>query len=231
MTANGSRGDRVSTICNGLRRAILEGALRPGDRLPEDALGDSFGVSRTISRQVLTQLAGEGLVELRRNRIATVWHPTPDDARDIFDIRVALERQVAEHLAGRLSDAQVDTLRGMVAAETMAKDGAEASALRLAIEFHVVLAQMTGRPVLIRYVTEICHRACLALLALGQPISSECSISEHLDLIQTIRQGPADRAADALEAHLVAVTARALIQAGAVPVRDLASILAPYAQG
>ena len=67
----GSRAASPSaSICRSLRRAIVEQAIRPGDRLPEDALGERFGVSRTIARQALGQLAGEGLVELRRNRIA-----------------------------------------------------------------------------------------------------------------------------------------------------------------
>lgn len=81
-TASRSEGDRMSAICHGIRRAIIEGALFPGDRLPEDALGESFGVSRTIARHALGQLAAEGLVDLRRNRIATVAAPTPADARD-----------------------------------------------------------------------------------------------------------------------------------------------------
>ncbi|SPZ48465.1 putative transcriptional regulatory protein [Agrobacterium tumefaciens] len=67
-----SEGDRVAAICTGLRRAIIERALHPGDRLPEDSLGERFGVSRTIARHALGQLAAEGLVDLRRNRIAVV---------------------------------------------------------------------------------------------------------------------------------------------------------------
>jgi DNA-binding GntR family transcriptional regulator len=64
--------DKVSVICRALRRAIIEQALEPGAKLPEDSLGERFGVSRTIARHALGQLAAEGLVELRRNRIA-VW--------------------------------------------------------------------------------------------------------------------------------------------------------------
>ena len=58
--------DKVGTICRALRRAIIEQALEPGAKLPEDALGERFGVSRTIARHALGQLAAEGLVELRR---------------------------------------------------------------------------------------------------------------------------------------------------------------------
>src|SRR6267142_2177809 len=67
--------DKVSVICRALRRAIIEQALEPGAKLPEDSLGERFGVSRTIARHALGQLAAEGLVELRRNRIAVVATP------------------------------------------------------------------------------------------------------------------------------------------------------------
>ena len=69
---NAESSDKVSVICRALRRAIIEQALEPGAKLPEDSLGERFGVSRTIARHALGQLAAEGLVELRRNRIAVV---------------------------------------------------------------------------------------------------------------------------------------------------------------
>ena len=71
-------------ICRALRRAIIEQALEPGAKLPEDSLGERFGVSRTMARYALGQLASEGLVELRRNRIAVVVTPSWQDARDIW---------------------------------------------------------------------------------------------------------------------------------------------------
>lgn len=227
-TASRSEGDRMSAICHGIRRAIIEGALFPGDRLPEDALGESFGVSRTIARHALGQLAAEGLVDLRRNRIATVAAPTPADARDIFDIRVALERQVVGHLAGHLIDAQIRELKDIVRQEHDARDGPEGASIRLATEFHIRLAEMTGRPILVRYVTEICYRAGLSLSSLGRPHSSECAISEHLQLIDTIAKGPADKAAQMMADHLEAVASRALLGGQEARGRDLVSILAPY---
>lgn len=224
-------GDRMAAICQGIRRAIIEGALMPGDRLPEDALGESFGVSRTIARHALGQLAAEGLVDLRRDRIATVTAPTPADARDIFDIRVALERQVVQHLAGHLSPDQVATLKEIVRQEHDARHGPDGASIRLATEFHIRLAEMTGKPILVRYVTEICYRAGLSLSALARPHSSDCAISEHLALIDLIAKGPADKAADLMAEHLEAVAARALLSGDRSRRRDLVNILQPYAKG
>ncbi|WP_134681051.1 GntR family transcriptional regulator [Paracoccus ravus] len=233
MTASKARsgdGDRFGKICQGIRRAILEAALMPGDRLPEDSLGESFGVSRTIARHALGQLAAEGLVELRRNRIATVSAPTPSDARDIFDIRVALERQVVQHLAGTLTDPQVAELKAIVEAEHAARHGPDGASIRLATEFHIRLAELTRKPILIRYVTEICYRAGLSLSSLGRPHSSECAINEHLALIEVIRTGPSDKASQMMAEHLEAVASRALLGGEGRQARDLVSILQPYAE-
>ncbi len=89
-----SSTDRVATIYRALRHAIIEQALSPGAKLPEDAIGERFGASRTIVRHVLGQLAAEGLVELRRNRGAAVATPSWEEARDIFDVRLGLERLI-----------------------------------------------------------------------------------------------------------------------------------------
>ncbi|TGR68344.1 GntR family transcriptional regulator [bacterium M00.F.Ca.ET.194.01.1.1] len=222
-------GDRVAAICTALRRAIIERALQPGDRLPEDALGERFGVSRTIARHALGQLAAEGLVDLRRNRIAVVATPSFEDARDIFDIRLDLEKQVVRRLAGKLTDAQAKQLKAIVEAEHEARHGPKGASIRLATDFHVLLAEMTGKPILIRYVTEICYRAGLSLAAFGRPHSSDCAVSEHLDLIEVIRTGPAEKAEAMMVEHLEAVASRALLQSSGAKPRDLMDILAPYA--
>ena len=91
--------DRGSVIYKALWHAIIEQALQPGTKLPEDAIGEKFGASRTIVRAALARLAAEGLVELRRNRGAAVATPGWSEARDIFDVRIGLERLVVTKLA------------------------------------------------------------------------------------------------------------------------------------
>ena len=67
---------RTEKVQLALRRAILEQRLTPGTRLPEDAIGEAFGASRTIAREALGRLATEGLVELIPNRGAFVANPS-----------------------------------------------------------------------------------------------------------------------------------------------------------
>src|ERR1700749_4398135 len=133
--------DRTGQIYRALRHAIIEQALEPGAKLPEDAIGERFGASRTIVRAALGQLAAEGLVELRRNRGASVASPAWEEARDTFDVRLGLERLVMSRLAGSLTREQIKTLEAHVDEEEKAQGNNEALSIRLATEFHILLAE------------------------------------------------------------------------------------------
>lgn len=222
--------DKVGTICRALRRAIIEQALEPGTKLPEDALGERFGASRTIARHALGQLAAEGLVELRRNRIAVVATPSWQEARDTFDIRIELEGLVVRQLAGRLSKAQIAALKAHVDAEDAARGGPDSVSIRLATEFHILLATMTDSPILIRYVSEVSYRCCLILSLFSRPHSSECAINEHRLLIDALVSGNAEEVMRLMHHHLVSVAERALVEQGKPRGRDIMDILAPYAE-
>ncbi|HUN12328.1 MAG TPA: GntR family transcriptional regulator [Rhabdaerophilum sp.] len=222
------KGSRSQSVYRALRRAIIEQALRPGMKLPEDSLGDELGVSRTLVREALGRLAIEGLVELKPNKGASVAYPSLEDARDVFDVRRALERQVMLSLAGRLTPQQLEQLEAHVRREDAAhgRDGPES--IRLAGEFHILLAEMTGNALLSRYVQEVSSRCSLILAIYGRPHSSECAVSEHRQLIDALRDGKAELAMRLMDSHLDSVVARAVLAPrGNADIRDL---IAPYAK-
>jgi len=218
---------RAQAVYKALRRAIIEQALKPGMKLPEDSIGEQLGVSRTLVREAFGRLAVEGLVELKPNRGANVAYPTLEEARDVFDVRRGLERLVAENLAGRLTTAQAAELEAHVRLEEKAhgQDGPES--IRLSGEFHIKLAEMTGNALLLRYVQEASSRCSLILAIYGRPHSSECAVSEHRQLIEALRAGDAARAAALMDHHLQSVVTRALLAPRAE--RDIRDVLAPYA--
>ena len=222
--------DRGSAIYRALRHAIMEQALMPGTKLPEDAIGEQFGASRTLVRHALGQLAAEGLVELRRNRGASVATPSWDEARDIFEVRLALERLIVERLTGRLSPAQIATLSAHVDQEERAKGKNEPLSIRLATEFHILLAEMTGSPVLTRYLGELASRCGLILSLYSRPHSSECAVSEHRSIIEALKSKNVERAVALMSEHLEAVVSRALIREHRVRDHDIRTILSSYAE-
>ena len=222
------KGSRALAVYRAIRRAIIEQALRPGQKLPEDSIGEEFGVSRTLVREALGRLSVEGLVELKPNRGASVAYPTLEEARDVFDVRRSLERLVVQSLAGRLSAGQLLGLETHVRREDDAhgRDGPES--IRLAGEFHILLAEMTGNALLIRYVHEVCSRCSLILALYGRPHSSECAVNEHRQIIEALRSGDVERASTVMDHHLEAVAARAVLAPRISG--DIRDLLAPYAR-
>lgn len=218
---------RTEAVHEALRQAIIEQRLQPGAKLPEDAIGDAFGASRTIAREALGRLAVEGLVELKQNRGAFVANPTLDEGRDVFVVRRGLERIVTECLAGKLKPAEIEALREHVAREQEVSGHNEVESIRLAGEFHLLLARLTGNHVLVRYVTEVVSRCSLILAMYGRPHSSDCGVNEHVEIVDALAAGDASRAAALMDHHVAAVASRALLQEKAE--RDIRDVLAPYA--
>ena len=219
---------RAESVYKALRRAIIEQALKPGMKLPEDSIGEQLGVSRTLVREAFGRLAVEGLVELKPNRGASVAYPTLEEARDVFEVRRGLERLVAENLAGRLTATQAAELEAHVEQEEKAHEQDGPESIRLSGEFHIKLATMTGNALLLRYVQEASSRCSLILAIYGRPHSSECAVSEHRQLIEALRSGDAARAAALMDHHLRSVVTRALLTPRVE--RDIRDVLAPYAR-
>jgi DNA-binding GntR family transcriptional regulator len=220
---------RAEVIAGALRRAIIEQALEPGAKLPEDMVGESFGVSRTIARRALELLAAEELVEFRPNRGAAVAKPSLAEGRDLFGVRIDLERVVARRLTGTLSRDDVGRLTGMVEREHAAHHQGLPAYIRLAAEFHCVLGEMTGSPVLSRLLAQLVWRSALVLRIHGRPRWDSCNIQEHTDLIAALSGDDPARADALMLQHLNSVLLRALD--GDAHVRDSApeDVLPRYA--
>jgi len=218
---------RSGSVYRALKRAIIDQALSPGAKLPEDAIGERLGVSRTLVREALQRLNAEGLVELRPNRGAYVAVPSLEDGQDIFAVRNALEKLFVTTLAGRLTQAQRQQLEEHVAAEERASGNDGATSIRLAGEFHTLLAEMTGNALLVRYVNEVVSRCSLILALYGRPHSSDCAVSEHRQLLAALAEGRGEHAAELMGVHLEAIASRALLVREE---RDLGDLLAAYAR-
>lgn len=97
-----------------VRAAILDLRLRPGERLIERELTENLGVSRATVREVIRQLAAEGLVTVVPQRGAEVTSLSASDATDIYEMRASLEALAVRRFVQRAGDEQVRALRAAV---------------------------------------------------------------------------------------------------------------------
>ncbi|MGJ8624548.1 MAG: GntR family transcriptional regulator [Yoonia sp.] len=192
-----------------LRKAIIEQALKPGMRLPEDTVGEQFGVSRTIVRHALVRLENEGLVVTQKNRGAFVAEPSKEEAQHIFEVRRCLETEVIRVLCQGIHKDGFDRLEAHVRHEDVVKGKNDPVSIRLAGEFHILLSELTGNSVLARYVSEVVLRCSLIMSLYARNHSSECAVDEHSQIIEAIRAGDQTRASEIMDHHLGAVAGRA----------------------
>lgn len=94
-----------------LRNAIVEGRFEPGERLVERELCALTGVSRTSVREALRHLESQGLVRTLPNRGPVVAELSLDEARQIYEVRQALEPLAASLFAERASEVELQALR------------------------------------------------------------------------------------------------------------------------
>ncbi|WP_221796323.1 GntR family transcriptional regulator [Oceanobacter mangrovi] len=94
-------------VLEALRSAIMSFRFLPGDRLIERDLCDMLGVSRTSVREALRHLESEGLVEYLDGKGPRVAVITMEQAREIYELRCALEGLVAQLFTVRASDEQM----------------------------------------------------------------------------------------------------------------------------
>jgi DNA-binding GntR family transcriptional regulator len=208
MSTNLTRSDAIYAS---LRRAILEQALKPGTKLPEDSIGDTFGVSRTSARNALVRLSSDGLVEIKPNRGAAVAMPTLEEAEEVFALRRCLEREVIERLCKRMPKDGIDALVSHVREEERALRASSPRSIRLAGEFHILLAELTGSKLLIDFISQVVSRSSLILARFGRPHSAECGIDEHIHLIEALKNLDHAAATHIMDHHLHAVEDRAKV--------------------
>ena len=191
-----------SIIADKLRKAIGAGELKPGAQLGEADLARKLGVSRGPLREGMQRLTQEGLLVSIRNRGLFVIDMTPDDIRDMYLAREAVERAAIQKIL--CSDhASAGTALCAVADRMLAADGDPAAIGELDIEFHELLVRLAGSPRLSRmHQTSIIEtRMCIHALE-ETYLAADARAIEHNNLGEAIRDGDAERAERLLIAHM-----------------------------
>ncbi len=106
----GSGSNLTTQVYQTIRQDILSGRYGEEEAITEMGIAKELGVSRTPVREALRQLELEELVEIRPNRGAIVKGITPEDIRDIYDIRSVIEGMAAERAAMEATQEEMDQL-------------------------------------------------------------------------------------------------------------------------
>lgn len=215
---------RISdSVAHAIELRILEGALKPGDRLPaERELSEELGVSRPSLREAIQKLASRGLLHSRQGggtfvadalgeTMSSPWSHMlgehPDLQNDLLEMRCVIETQAAEWAAIRATPADIQRLLNAVAAAKSAGDTADAAAAADAeFAFHQALSD-AAHNVFLSHLTGVFLDLLKKDIAfnLGElmsvPVATRMLLDQRAAIVQAISNQSPDAARQAAATH------------------------------
>ncbi|HEY8589694.1 MAG TPA: FadR/GntR family transcriptional regulator [Naasia sp.] len=226
-TAALSVPDRLSVD---LERLILDGQLRPGDRLPaERELGELLHVSRVSVRQALHELEARGLIDRRPGRGTVVVAPAARggnagsaitallnstssgsvELARIMELRAVIEPPIAALAAARVTQRDLEQLRGLV--EEMERETDLERYAELDRAFHQAISMYTHNPLLAQLTEVIATEiAPSRRRSLQTPARRATSSAAHRRIFEAIADGDAERAEAEARDHVHSVLQEAV---------------------
>ncbi|MEA3116837.1 MAG: hypothetical protein QOI13_107 [Paraburkholderia sp.] len=189
-------------VADALRDAIVNGTLAPGAPLRQDALARHFSVSAIPVREALRQLESEGWAKVEMHKGATVAPLSADEAREIYEIRAALESLAIASAIPAHTNATLREAQALCDAARLEPDAALYAARNEA--FHMSLYAPAKRPQLTELIATLHRRGERYLrLKLGFPEHKAVSDRDHAALMQVIRRGDISHAQKLITEHLL----------------------------
>ena len=190
-----------SIIADKLRQAIAHGELEPGAQLGEAELARKLGVSRGPLREGMQRLTQEGLLTSIPYRGLFVIDLTPDEIRDMYLAREAIERAAARRILQGDYAAAGDELLAVVVEMAATGDPSEVSWVD--IRFHELLVELADSTRLSRihqtYLVET--QMCVHALADSYAVHGD-RVVEHHALASAIRSGDVELTDKMVIAHM-----------------------------
>ena len=191
-------------VFNTLRKAILTGELKPGERLMEIHLADKLGVSRTPVREAIRKLELEGLVIMMPRRGAQVAQITEKSLKDVLEVRRALDALCVELACDRIS-AEEEELLGEACDEfERATETKDATIIAKAdVAFHDIIVRATGNQRLIQLINNLSEQMYRYRFEYIKDESQYIRlVEEHKMIYESIIAGDKKKAAEAAKLHI-----------------------------
>ena len=188
-----------------LRSAIVELRLLPAQRLVERELIEQTGVSRTTIREVLRELAAEGLVTTIPNKGTVVASPSLERAAELYEVRAVLEGMAARQFVEHASEDHIAQIRRALQTieATVDEDPAGPAMLAAKKLFYDALFEGAAHRTIQEIVEGLQARVTvLRRTSLAQPGRSARTVAEVRAIVEALEARDGERAAAACVHHV-----------------------------
>ncbi|MGE7368890.1 GntR family transcriptional regulator [Neorhizobium sp. NPDC001467] len=192
-----------------MRRAIISGLFEPGARLVERTLCDQLGVSRSVIREVIRHLEAEGLVEMLAKQGPIVARFEWDDARQIYEIRAALESTAVADCARVADDTVKAELRkSLDELDRTSRQNSPLGILDATTGFYKIIFHAAGHTIAWNIVSRLNSRISrLRVMTLSTSNRTISGPSQIRKIFDGIERNEPEVAASACRAHVSAAAA------------------------
>jgi DNA-binding GntR family transcriptional regulator len=192
---------QAESAADQIRALILNGTLRPGQPLRQEALSEQLNISRTPLRHALQSLAEDGLVEATGYKGARVAKLDQGMVDDLFEMRLLLEPLALSSAFRHHSKLDFAKAEMALDAADAASDPSKLSELNW--DFHHALYGPSKRQTLLRTIEQLNKASALAeVIASSIAARPEKSAAEHRKLLEACRRGDETGAVSILREHL-----------------------------
>lgn len=187
-----------------LRKAILMGNLRPGDRLLEEHLAARMGVSRTPIREAIRKLELEGLVIMVPRCGASVASINADKVKDVLEVRSALDELAIKLACQNITEEQIRRLNeAKLRFETNTTGSSIARIVDADVKFHDIIIEASGNEKLVQMMTNLSESIYrYRYECVKDSLIYDELIEEHREMYDSIIAGDKERAANAARIHI-----------------------------
>ncbi len=191
-------------VFENLREAILEGNLKPGQRLMEVQLAEQLGVSRTPVREAIRKLELEGLVVMLPRKGAYVADVSLKDVIDVLEIRASLEGLAAYLAADRISDEDIKKLETIMQDFNQGKDEFDVDTLlKKDVEFHECIFKATNNSRLHQLINSLWEQVYrFRVTYISDYDSTKNIINEHQLILDAIKERDSKLAKKYAQEHI-----------------------------
>jgi DNA-binding GntR family transcriptional regulator len=187
----------------GLRRALTSGELAPGDKIRQEEIAATLGISLSPVREALAVLEQEGQVTYLPRRGYYVTELDMDDLREIYELRALLEERAARRALPLLDEDALERVAIAARDCVEAVDGGDVAAeLEANRRFHFGLLESPGQNHTLRVIRLLWDSTeTYRAMYYNAPEARHEAIAAHDRIMDAARNHDADRLATELEAH------------------------------
>ena len=195
---------RADQIANTLEQLVFAGEFEDGERLDELKLAEQFSVSRTPIREALQVLVSSGMAEQIPRRGVFIRQPRPVELMEMFEAMAEIEASCGRLAAKRMRDADLGALAEANNRCQEAVNGADSDSYYAENEvFHQIIYRGAANSFLEKQALRLQNRLKayrrVQLKFRGRMVQS---MSEHLQILNALENGNAERAATVLRSHV-----------------------------